>query len=98
MGKRTNLESLVPAFAKGGDFLVSERAHFRPVRPDAWAHAQMKAFAYNFLRLMTDPTPRKLIIAIDGPAGAGKSTIASRLACKLWHVNLAIGAMYRGLA
>jgi len=29
---------------------------------------------------MTDSTPRKLIIAIDGPAGAGKSTIASRLA------------------
>jgi len=42
--------------------------------------------------------PRKLIIAIDGPAGAGKSTIASRLAAKLGYVNLESGAMYRALA
>jgi len=52
---------------------------------------------------MTDHTPipsseRKLIIAIDGPAGAGKSTIASRLARKLGYVNLESGAMYRALA
>ena len=47
---------------------------------------------------MTDPSARKLIIAIDGPAGAGKSTIASRLARKLGYVNLESGAMYRALA
>jgi CMP/dCMP kinase len=47
---------------------------------------------------MTDPEARKLIIAIDGPAGAGKSTIASRLARKLGYVNLESGAMYRALA
>lgn len=47
---------------------------------------------------MTEPSTRKLIIAIDGPAGAGKSTIASRLARKLGYVNLESGAMYRALA
>ncbi len=47
---------------------------------------------------MTEPSKRKLIIAIDGPAGAGKSTIASRLARKLGYVNLESGAMYRALA
>jgi CMP/dCMP kinase len=41
---------------------------------------------------------RKLIVAIDGPAGSGKSTIAARLARKLGYINLESGAMYRALA
>ena len=45
---------------------------------------------------MTDSRP--LVIAIDGPAGSGKSTIAARLAKKLGYVNLESGAMYRALA
>ncbi len=49
-------------------------------------------------RTQAESAPRKLTIAIDGPAGAGKSTIASRLARKLGYVNLESGAMYRALA
>jgi cytidylate kinase len=41
---------------------------------------------------------RKLVIAIDGPAGSGKSTIAARLAKKLGYTNLESGAMYRAVA
>ncbi len=37
-------------------------------------------------------------IAIDGPAGAGKSTIAKRLAAKIGFVYLDTGAMYRAVA
>ena len=34
-------------------------------------------------------------IAIDGPAGAGKSTIAKKLAADLGYVYVDTGAMYR---
>ncbi|MCL2817572.1 MAG: (d)CMP kinase, partial [Clostridiales bacterium] len=35
------------------------------------------------------------IIAIDGPAGAGKSTIAKLVAKKLHYLYIDTGAMYR---
>lgn len=41
--------------------------------------------------------PRRIIIAIDGPAGAGKSTIARRVAAKLGFIYIDSGAMYRAL-
>jgi cytidylate kinase len=42
--------------------------------------------------------PKKLVIAIDGPAGAGKSTLAARIARKFGYLNIETGAMYRALA
>jgi CMP/dCMP kinase len=38
------------------------------------------------------------VIAIDGPAGAGKSTIARRLAARLGYTFIDSGAMYRAVA
>jgi cytidylate kinase len=48
---------------------------------------------------ITSPEPvRRIIVAIDGPAGAGKSTIARRLALHFGLLNLETGAMYRAFA
>jgi cytidylate kinase len=50
--------------------------------------------------LTTNPPeskPPRPIIAIDGPAGAGKSTVASRLANRLGIPYLDTGAMYRAV-
>jgi len=41
---------------------------------------------------------RKIIVAVDGPAGAGKSTIARQLARHFGLLNLETGAMYRAFA
>lgn len=40
---------------------------------------------------------KKLIIAIDGPAGAGKSTVAQILAHRLHYNYIDTGAMYRAI-
>ena len=44
-----------------------------------------------------NPHPKKMIIAIDGPAGAGKSTISRLAAKKLDLLYIDTGAMYRAL-
>jgi cytidylate kinase len=47
---------------------------------------------------MAEATKRRPVVAIDGPAGAGKSTLAAHLARHFGFVNLETGAMYRALA
>ncbi|PWU68627.1 (d)CMP kinase [Gracilibacillus dipsosauri] len=42
-------------------------------------------------------TEKKIAIAIDGPAAAGKSTVAKKVAEKLHYVYIDTGAMYRSL-
>lgn len=44
---------------------------------------------------MTDSYNPPLVVAIDGPAGAGKSTVAARIAARFGLLNLETGAMYR---
>ena len=46
----------------------------------------------------TPPRRQRPIVAIDGPAGAGKSTVAGHLARRFGLLNLETGAMYRALA
>ena len=41
---------------------------------------------------------KRSVVAIDGPAGAGKSTIAQMVAKKLGYVYIDTGAMYRAVA
>lgn len=41
---------------------------------------------------------KRIVIAIDGPAGAGKSTVARRVANRLGFIYIDTGAMYRAVA
>lgn len=41
---------------------------------------------------------RKLLITIDGPAGAGKTTVSRQLAGRLGYRYIDTGALYRGVA
>jgi CMP/dCMP kinase len=45
-----------------------------------------------------DNLTKRITVAIDGPAGAGKSTIARRIADKLGYLYIDTGAMYRAVA
>lgn len=45
-----------------------------------------------------DNLGKRITIAIDGPAAAGKSTLARRIAAKLGFVYVDTGAMYRAVA
>jgi len=46
---------------------------------------------------MTSENSQPIVVAIDGPAGAGKSTVAKALAQQLSFAYLDTGAMYRAL-
>jgi len=48
--------------------------------------------------MVSTNTRSRAVIAIDGPAGAGKSTIAALVARRFGYLNIETGAMYRALA
>ncbi len=47
---------------------------------------------------MPPDQPRRIIVTLDGPAGAGKSSVAKRLAQRLQLLYLESGAFYRAVA
>ena len=47
---------------------------------------------------MSQRPKRRIVVAIDGPAGAGKSTVSKRLTEKLGYRLLDTGALYRAVA
>jgi cytidylate kinase len=47
---------------------------------------------------LAENQPKRVVVAIDGPAGAGKSTIAKALAERLGFTYIDTGAMYRAVA
>ena len=49
-------------------------------------------------RITSREAAHRIIVAIDGPAGAGKSTVARRIARHFGLLNLETGAMYRAFA
>lgn len=49
-------------------------------------------------KLRTSAIPKNLKVAIDGPAGAGKSTVAHLVSRKLKYLYIDTGAMYRAVA
>jgi 3-phosphoshikimate 1-carboxyvinyltransferase len=56
-------------------------------------------FADDLSALVAGPhAPRPLLVAIDGPAGAGKSTVSTQVADRLGLDRLDTGAMYRAVA
>ena len=59
--------------------------------------ANFKFAAPPFIWYFCNPMSRKYVIAIDGPAGSGKSTAAKNLAVKLGFTYLDTGAMYRAV-
>jgi cytidylate kinase len=52
----------------------------------------------NLGPLPSSPPAANIVVAIDGPAGAGKSTVARHLARRFGILNLESGAMYRAFA
>jgi cytidylate kinase len=52
----------------------------------------------GILRGIAPETQKRLIVAIDGPAAAGKSTIARAIAQRLGFTYIDTGAMYRAVA
>jgi cytidylate kinase len=50
------------------------------------------------MTMNADESGKRLVVAIDGPSGAGKGTIARAVAARLGYRHIDTGAMYRAIA
>ena len=53
---------------------------------------------FALCQIRDTPSVKKLLITIDGPAGAGKTTASRALASRLGYRYIDTGALYRGVA
>ena len=73
-----------PAMTRDGSAMTSDAARDGP--------------RYLLFCALADTKQKRVVVAIDGPAGAGKSTIAKGLASRLGFIYIDTGAMYRAVA
>lgn len=82
-----NLEPLVWSGSQTRRFRCEQAAALADAAPASLGAVKAKS----------SPAQRPLVVAIDGPAGAGKSTVAKGVARALGFAHLDTGAMYRAL-
>ena len=79
---------------------VSPEGQVATEQPERSAHSGRRAGAGRSDRSSPPPRPeqtRSLTIAIDGPSGAGKGTVARAVAARLGYRHIDSGAMYRAV-
>src|SRR5581483_1503886 len=89
-------ESVEIGRTHGRSSILGDRGSGR--MPAGSRHGRPMAGATAVFCLLATSTPKRVVVAIDGPAGAGKSTIAKRLAERLQFIYIDTGAMYRAVA
>jgi cytidylate kinase len=94
----TNREAILQALALFTSSIENFRRAVHSADPGAIEAAFRAGQSIGRHLSAPPPTRRRPIIAIDGPVGAGKSTVARALARELGFDYLNTGAMYRALA
>lgn len=82
------------SYRETGSSLVPERPAARNPPRETLTSYRFPGRTQGKLRSLN----KRIVVAIDGPAGAGKSTLAKRLAGRLGFVYIDTGAMYRAVA